>query len=449
MEDITKKEINFLPKPTIDPKKLNYVIGSKKVYANLYEIFLSKTIIFYQYHFKVVPEIEPGDAGIRKIISGAAYKSLKDIYGEFRILGDSLYCTKKVEELNNVKAVKKEKKRGREEFTLIFEKYKLERTIKQEDIGKDEPLIKQFLEIIVKDILHSNPKLDFEKNIFFLKSDKKNIEQDDTSVTFSPGFQTSFMETDNGHFLNVTLKNKIVQNYTILEYLDYYYNGYKNNRNKQKEINDEKKGLKGRLFKTSYSSKTYQIEEFNFELSPSNKTINYEGKSRTLVEFHKLKHAKIVKDLNQPLIKVTQKNGKELFFVPELCTLLGLEESDTKNKPFMKQLAKYTKLEPNERVVKTSEFIKLLDDDSTDEDHPISAKKKKELYGIEIKPTSNLFEAYYMEETKLIGGKIKSKNKQIKSRYRIFPVLEIVYMTKWVCIYEKNFMMMLINLIKL
>ena len=54
-----------------------------------------------------------------------------------------------------------------------------------------------------------------------------------------------------------------------------------------------------------------------------------------------------------------------------------------------------------------------------------------------------------MEETKLIGGKIKSKNKQIKSRYRIFPVLEIVYMTKWVCIYEKNFMMMLINLIKL
>jgi len=60
-----------------------------------------------------VPEIESGDAGIRKIISGAAYKSLKDIYGEFRILGDSLYCTKKVEELNNVKAVLYDKKRIR------------------------------------------------------------------------------------------------------------------------------------------------------------------------------------------------------------------------------------------------------------------------------------------------------------------------------------------------
>ena len=436
MEDTTKSEdINFLPKPLIDQKKLKYVTGSKRVYANLYEIFLSKTIKFYQYPFKVEPEIESGDAVIRKLISGAAYKSLKDIYGEFRILGDSLYCTKKVEELNNVKAVLRDKKRGREEFTLIFEKYQTERTIKQEDVGKDDPLTKQFLEIIVKDILHSNPKLDFDKNIFVLKKDKKSIEQDDSSVTFSPGFTTSFMETDNGHFLNVTLKNKIIQNYTILEYLDYYYEGYKKDKNIQKEIN---KDLKGRIFKASYSSKSYHIEEFNFDLSPVNKTINYEGKSRNLVEFHEIKHEKKIKVLNQPLIKVTQTNGKDLFFVPELCAFLGLEDSDTKNGLFMKQLANYTKLEPNVRVKKTNEFIKLLDDDTTDDDHPISAKKKKELYGIEIKPTSNLFDAYYMEETKLLGGKFKGKNKAVKSSDRTFPVLEAVDMTNWVCIYEKK-----------
>jgi hypothetical protein len=45
----------------------------------------------------------------------------------------------------------------------------------------------------------------------------------------------------------------------------------------------------------------------------------------------------------------------------------------------MKELAYYTKLEPNEKVKKINEFIKLLDDDSTDDKHPISAKKKKKI----------------------------------------------------------------------
>ena len=88
------EEIAFLPKPNIIPKKLKYVISSKKVYANLYEIFLTKEIKFYQYPFKVDPEIEPGDPRIRKLISGNSYRKLKDIYGEFTISGDSLYGTK-------------------------------------------------------------------------------------------------------------------------------------------------------------------------------------------------------------------------------------------------------------------------------------------------------------------------------------------------------------------
>ena len=66
---------------------------------------------------------------------------------------------------------------------------------------------------------------------------------------------------------------------------------------------------------------------------------------------------------------------------------------------FYARIGLYTKLEPNERVAKTNEFIKLLDDNNTDEKHLISAKGKKEFYGIKIKPTDNLFDAHYMKET--------------------------------------------------
>ena len=432
MEDAPiNQEINFLPKPQIEPKKLKYINNSKKVYANLYEIFLTKTLKLYQYPYKVIPEIVAGDTNIRKNLYKSSYKDLKAIYGECLISGDSLFGTKKIEEAKNVTSVIYSK--GRKEYSLLFEKCATERTINQEDVKKD-PLTKQFLELIIRDILHSNPKLEFYKDIFVLTTDEKEIKQDNVSITFYPGFTTSFMETDRGNFLNVTLKNKIIQNQSILGYLNENYDGYKTTKSIQKEINED---LKGRPFKVSYSKRNYKIDEIIFDQSPNTHMINYSGKSRKLTEYYKLCHNLTIKDINQPLIVVhTKFNGSPQtnFFVPELCRLSGLDDSDTKNGQFMKELAYYTKLKPDDRVKKTNEFIKLLEDNSTDENHPISAKQKKELYGIEIKPTSNLFDAYYMEETKLIGG-----NKQpVKSSDRTFPVLEKIPMTNWLCFYEKR-----------
>ena len=430
-DDPQNKVINFLPKPEINKKHLKYIINSGKVYANLYEIFLTKTIKLYQYPFKIDSEIESGDFLFHRMVFKSAYKELKSIYGECLISGDSLYGTKKIEEIKNVQCIVYSK--GRREFTLKIEKCATERTINQDDVKKDT-LIKQFLELIIKDILHSNPKLEFYKDVFVLTTDVKNIEQDNVSINFYPGFTTSFMETDKGNFLNVTLKNKIIQNESILDYLNYNYEGYEKDKDIQKEIKED---LKGRSFKVSYKKGNFKIDDIDFDHSPSNQTINYEGKSRNLVEYYKMHHKKDIKN-KQPLIVVKAKDAqgsiKTNHYIPELCSLAGLEDSDTKNGEFMKELAYYTKLEPNEKVKKINEFIKLLDDDSTDDKHPISSKKKKEYYGIEIKPASNLFDAYYMEETKLLGG----KNKTVKANDRTFPVLDKVPMTNWVCFYDER-----------
>ena len=51
-------------------------------------------------------------------------------------------------------------------------------------------------------------------------------------------------------------------------------------------------------------------------------------------------------------------------------------------------------------------------------------------YGIKVEPVKDLFDAYYMEETKLIGG-----NKQeVYPTDRTFPVLKKKDMTNWICI---------------
>ena len=133
---------------------------------------------------------------------------------------------------------------GRNEYILHFSKSTNVKTIKQEDVQQD-PLAKQFIELIIKDILHSNPNLDFYKGLFVLTNEKEKIESRNRTINFYPGFTTSFMETEKGNYINVTLKNKIIQGESILQYINRLKNeGYKND--------DIKKELIGRSFKVSY-----------------------------------------------------------------------------------------------------------------------------------------------------------------------------------------------------
>jgi hypothetical protein len=407
-----ESDINFLPKPKIDPSKFKYIYDTRQVYANLYEIELTKEILLYQYPFTVSPEIEPGDSRIRQLLFKGCSRQLKSIYGECLISGDSLYGLKKVEEPKSIKS-NVELKGLITSFLLEFNKFVNKRTIKQQDVLKDS-LTKQFIELLIRDILHSNPNIEFYKDLFVIKN-KKNIETDNVSIEFYPGFTTSFMETYKGNYLNVTLKNKIIQTDTLLNVLN-----DKNYTNKSKQ-NDIKDDLIGRSFKVSYGDeKKYKIDDILFDRNPKTQTFNFNGKSTNLIEYFKKRYQIKIKDSNQPIIIVRSKNKngqiQNNYFVPELCSLENLEDDAKKDGNFMKQLAKYTKLEPTQRVQKTNEFIKLLEDPTKDKEHPErkSAKEKSDLYGIKVKPLNELFTGYIMSETKLIGGNNKSIKKMIK-----------------------------------
>ena len=391
---------------------------------------MSKELEIYQYPFTIFPEITQGDTPIRRHIIKYCSK-FKQIYGECLISGDSLYSLKKVDEAKEIK-IDVHYKGKKEEYTLNFQKIAKERKIKQEDIYKDN-LTKQFIELIIKDILYSNPKLEFYKGFFVINSDKKKVGTGKFSVNFYPGFSTSFVETHRGNFLNVAIKNKIIQSETILDFLNQYKYENKANHNCIKE------NLINRGFKVCYTKRNYYIEDILFDRTPKTQTFSSNGKTYNLIDYYEKAYKIKIKNVNQPLILVRRKNSNEevqnLYFVPELCFLSGLQEEETKNGMFMKELAKLTKLEPTERVNKTNEFIKLLEDPTKHKKNleKLSAKEKSDFYGIKIKPLKHLFTAYYMKEPKLLGG----NKKQVHSNDRAFPVLEKKEMTNWICFYEK------------
>jgi len=456
MEDTT---IQYLKKPNLKGDKLPYVNNNKEIYVNLFKIIIKKPLTLYEYPYSVVPEIEPGDFRIRsklfkhcKIEEGNKKKYIikpKNIYGECFVFGDILYGMKEVNEAKTFNC--KLYSGGMTEYTITFEPKRQKRTINQEDLKKDS-LTKQFIEVLIRDILHANPNLEFYKGLFVKKNDKKVLKtKNETSIYFYPGYTTSFMETEGGNYLNVTLKNKILSE-SILKFLE--KNNYKDSRNQEK-IRDL---LIGRTFKVSYSKRHYIIDDILFDRNPANQNFERDKKTVLLKDYYKERYSITINNLKQPLLVVRRKNGEmvvNLFFIPELCNFAGLDDEFLKDREFMKNLAKYTKLTPQDRINKTNEFLQLLveterkkEEDEEEkpnskdnkrakikicEDDKLSSKEKSDLYGIEVKALDQAHKAYYMKETILIGA----ENKPVKVN-KPFNLLSKKDMTNWLCLYRES-----------
>jgi aubergine-like protein len=434
METVPK--IEYQKKPTLAKDKLTYLkTGEKDIYVNLFKINIKKPLKLFQYPYSVSPEIDAADLRIRnKLFRYAGIgekkdrKRLKDFYGECFISGDSLYGMNEVKEAKTFNC--KLYLNGLTEYTIKIQPKANERTINQQDIEKD-PLTKQFIEILIQDILRANPNLDFYRGLFVLKNQKKVLESKNGSVNFYPGYTTSFMETESGNYLNVTLKNKILSTDTVLDYMEYFK--YQDKKNQQKIKND----LVGRSFKVKYAKKNYIIDDISFDRDPKNEIFMFNGKSTKLEDYYNEKYKIKIHNTNQPLLIVKRKNseGKDitLYFVPELCYLAGLDDEFIKDRDFMKQLADYTKLNPKDRINKTNEFLNLLKETKKIEGK-LSSKEKSELYGIEIAALDQLHKAYNMKDTILLAN----NKKEISSKDKVFDVISKKDMTKWICLYRKS-----------
>ena len=436
--DIEKQKIEYQTKPSLSKAKLPYLKpDEKEIYVNLFKINIKKPLKLFQYPYAVNPEIDASDLRIRNQIFRYAgigekgeRKKLKDFYGECFIFGDSLYAMKEIKDAKVFNCCLYLE--GKTEYTIKIQPKANERTINQNDLEKD-PLTKQFIEILIRDILRANPDLDFYRGLFVLKNQKKVIEsKNNGSVNFYPGYTTSFMETESGNYLNVTLKNKILSTDTVLGYMEYYE--YKKAINQPKIKED----LIGRSFKVSYAKKNYIIDDILFDRNPNNQDFTHDGKSKTLKDYYLEKHKIKIEDLTQPLlvVKKVDSQGKEirLYFVPELCYLSGLDDEFIKDRDFMKKLANYTKLDPKDRIKKTNEFLNLLVDTKKKNNNQLSAKEKSELYGIEVTALDKLHKAYNMKDTVLIGA----NKKQISIKDKLFNVISKKDMTKWICLYRKS-----------
>jgi len=151
--------IEFLKKPYINIKNLDYIISSKSVYANLYKIKLRKDLALYQYPFNIYPPLENGDTETKDLLFKECSKLFERIFGNYFISGEFLYSIIKINETKIFK-FSFYKCKSRKEYNIEVDRYESKRTIIQNN-GSIDQFGKQIIEIFIRDILCSSPNLDY------------------------------------------------------------------------------------------------------------------------------------------------------------------------------------------------------------------------------------------------------------------------------------------------
>lgn len=439
MESNKPKEITFLSKPSFNKNKMSYLTGEKNIYVNLFKLSILKNWTMYLYSTKIDPEPAYDNTRAKRIFYTQVADQIKRDYGECIFTGEMLYA---LQEVKDPKEYVFTDSKTNIKYSFLVIKTNESVNINDKNAFQD-PAIKQIYELIVKEILKANPALEIYRDLLVKKDESKQVSSQRNKVDFYPGFKTSLVYTVDGTFLNVSIKNKILSSATCWEIIK--------DKEKAKMSQDElREYFVGRQIKTTYTKKTYTIEDVSFDKTPTNTTFNREGKSMTLVNYYKVAHNITLKDVRQPLFiikKEDKQTGQQiaLYFIPELCKLAGIDDSVAKDGKFMQSLAAYTKLRPEERIEKTNEIFNLMNernrktivDRKTGKE--ISKLKSpaelKSLYQLDIAPADkNKFSAQFMSVPKII-----SKNKSYSTDERKpFPAAATKDFTKWICVYHKE-----------
>ena len=186
------------------------------------------------------------------------------------------------------------------------------------------------------------------------------------------------------------------------------------------------------------------------------------------IEFYEKVFKKKIKFPDQPMIQVqykkSQDEAKYGWFVVEFCQLIGLNESDTEDHKFMKELAYYTQLKPDQVTKQIDKCIELFKDETKREmvkgkkdekevkneikeikkgDIYNTANKKREFYGIEIIKIKNISSCHIIQPKFDYGKQQKvALNKdtevarlELKNDY-------------WICLYHESLENSTFNLLK-
>ena len=310
------------------------------LYSNLYPIKFTKDIDMYEYYFKIEPEIHEENI-ILKIFRKASPFLFKT-YGYYYRSGPSFFATKSVNERIKFKVIM-----GEIEYILDVHKYGHHSKIKRGQTHGFSEIDEKVIFLIIREILQANPQVHFDRDNLYLDCQKYPVNSNGACRYFiDDGYKISIQQADCGICLIIGVKKKIKGNFTVYDMM-------------KKPYKTNIKSLIGRRFIPFEGSRHQQITEIDIDRNPINTTKNYKHKTRTYYEYYKKILNIEIKDKKQPLILTSTRNySRPKYYIPELCTMIGINNEDISDYKFMQEIIEKTRLEPDKKIQEIRKCLK-------------------------------------------------------------------------------------------
>ena len=247
---------------------------------------------------------------------------------------------------------------------------------------KDHIKIKNIIEILVKNIIQANNHIvKFDDRSFYDYFDIETFGRDGKGKIWH-GYSTAVCITENGLFLRINDKNKMITGKTAYEKMSELSKKYNGNMNNENYFRDIKTFFTNKTVVAQYGNfRAYRIGDVLIDKNINNTTINItntEGQNETvtLKNYYKMQYNINIKNEAQPLFidldSMKSEENKKRYIVPELVYLTGIDELEERDRADI--IAK-SKFQPSVKVKKIEKGMSYL----TQQNKKVINKKNKKI----------------------------------------------------------------------
>ena len=366
MQQSTNKSLIVYPSRPKRDSHLEEKDSKINIICNLRQISLNSSdnqIRQYAIHFE--PEIAEDNLPLKKKILRQIREDLHKNFKKYIQGGDTLFvCGKNLPE--KIVLETKVDDNILYKVQLVLTKNIIDcRNIRSR--AKDNIKIKNLVEILVKNIIYSNNHIvKFDDRSFYDYFDVETFGRDGKGKIWH-GYSTAVCITENGLFLRINDKNKMITGKTAYSKMIELSKKYNGNMNNENYLRDIKAYFIGKTVVAQYGNfRAYRIGDILIDKNLINTTlnmINSDGNSETvnLKNYYKAQYNINIKNDQQPLFvdldSMKEEEKKKRYIVPELVYLTGIDELEERDRADI--IAK-SKFQPSVKVKKIEKGMSYL-----------------------------------------------------------------------------------------
>ena len=362
-----EQKITYPKRPNRDPAK-DSTYKKVKAICNLKQIDLgleSKKVIQYAIHYE--PIISDDNYPLKRKLIRELRKDLSGYFGKYAQAGDTLFVFGK----DPQEKVSLETKVDEVLYKITFDK--TPNVINCRNINKktvDNIKIRNFLETIVKNLfMANNHMVRFDDRSFYDYHSASSFGRSGTKIW--AGYSTAVTITENGLFLRLNDKNKLITGKSAYEKMVEIGRRYGNNLRSEESQREISEYFRGRTVIATYGNyRAYRIGEVSFDRNIDNLEfeIEKEGKKSkiNIKNYYQQQYKIELKNADQPLLieEIPKRRANnpdsapvKRYLIPELVYLTGIDELDEKDRA---EIIAKSKFNPNEKIKRIEKGFSYL-----------------------------------------------------------------------------------------